>query len=102
MSRYCHKTSIYRWLGVGMIASPAIALALTWFFQLGSEIRSWVFFVEAVGVVVFGSFWITKSTEIALTNSERRALDGKLSTPQLQVADVFRRISVDQVEALER
>ena len=92
--------SIYRLQGLGMIASPAIALALTWFLQAGSEMKSWVFFVEAVGVIVFGSYWITKSREIALTHSERRAIEGKLSMRELQASDVFKEVAVDQVEAL--
>lgn len=93
--------SVYRWLGLGMVASPAIALILTWFLQPDSEIKSWVFFVEAVGVIVFGSYWITKSREIALTNSERLAIEGKLSARELHATDVFKQISVGQAEALE-
>lgn len=95
-----YKT-VYRWLGLGMIASPAIALVLTWFLQPGSEIKSWVFFVEAVGVIVFGTYWITKSREIALTNSERRAIEGRLRTREFHAADVFREMTVDEVEGQE-
>ena len=93
--------SVYKWLSLGMIASPAIAWVLALTLDPGSEFKTLVFFVEAVGVIVFGSYWITKSREIALTNSERRAIEGKLSTRQHHAMDIFKRISVDQVEALE-
>ncbi len=92
---------VYRWLGIGMIASPAIALVLTWVLQPGADDNFWVFFVEAVGVFVFGAYWIVKSYEIAETNAERRAVEGKLNTRQYLVADVFKEISVAEIKAEE-
>lgn len=95
----------YKWLGLLMIVTPAIALALTWIKRIlvpGLELNYWVFLVEAIGVIVFGSYWIIKSREIAITNSERRAIEGKLSARPFHVEDVFKQMPVDQVEGGRR
>jgi hypothetical protein len=92
----------YRLLGAGMIVSPAIAWLLTIVLQPRAEERSIVFFVEAVAVFVFAAYWLVKSFEIASTDSIRLALEGKLSTSSYRVADIFRPISLDQIEPLSK
>lgn len=88
--------SAYRWLGAGMVASPLVAVILTFLLQPRLQARSTVFFVEAAGVYVFAIYWIVKSREIALTDSEGLALDGKLATRSYRAADLFKPISVDR------
>ncbi len=88
----------YRLLGLGMVASPVLALILTWVLQPHTEDRLTGFFAEAFGVWVFALYWIIKSREIALSNSERLAIEGSLSTRQHRAVDVFKQISVDHVE----
>lgn len=84
----------YRLLGVGMVIAPAIAVILTLLLQPHSEVRSTVFFVELFCVLIFASYWIVKSREIARSNCEQDACEGKLSTHQYQAADMFNQISV--------
>lgn len=87
----------YKLLGMGMLASPAIAVLLTFFLQPHSEAKSTVFFVEAAGVLIFAWYWILKSREIHLSNAEKAALEGRLATRQYRAADTFKEISVDRV-----
>lgn len=84
---------LYRWIGVGMIAAPAAAVVLTSVLDQRPA-NSTVFFVEAAGVLVFASYWILKSREIALSNSERAALEGKLAVPEPGVAGAFKQAPV--------
>lgn len=93
---------VYKWLGIGMIASPAIALVLTMTLQRGPEITSWLFVAEAVGVIVFALYWITKSREIILTNSERKAIEGKLRIRPLQAKDLFKKAEVVKIKTRKR
>ena len=92
----------YTLMGLGMVASPAVAVLLSFVLQPHSDARSTIFFVEAVGVFIFGSYWILKSPEIARTKSERCASEGKLTTRQLGVADMFKQISVARIEPLPK
>lgn len=68
----------YRLLGIGMVVSPLIAVALTFVLQPNREQRSLVFFVEAVAVWMFAAYWLTKSAELRATDAERLALERKL------------------------
>lgn len=90
----------YRLLGLAMIASPAIAFLLKLVLQPHSEAASTIFFVEATGIFVFASYWIVKSREIALTNSEQSAIKGRLTTRPYRIADAFKQIPVEHVETL--
>lgn len=74
-----HYKLMYRLLGWGMVASPAIALVLTYVLQPGTVDRSTIFFVEAVAVLMFAAYWLTKSREIMETNAEVLALAGKIA-----------------------
>lgn len=65
----------YQVLAVLMIVSPAIALLVNTLFR---QYGSLVFYVEAAGIFAFAAYWLTKSREIALTESEARALRGEL------------------------
>lgn len=94
--------NVYSGLGIVMIASPVIALVLTMSLQRGPEITSWVFFIEAVGVIVFASYWITKSREIVLTNAERKAIEGKLRIRQLKVKELFKKAEVVKIKTRKR
>ncbi|MGJ5629901.1 hypothetical protein [Nostoc sp. CALU 1950] len=82
---------IYPLMGIGMIVFPIITVLLTLVLQPTSEARSTVFFVEAVAIFIFASYWIFKSREIDLTHSEELASEGKLkiTSPRL-----FRKASV--------
>lgn len=84
---------MYRVIGAGMIAAPAAAVVLTTVLDQRPA-NSTVFFVEAAGVLVFASYWILKSREIALSNSERAALEGKLAAPEPGVAGAFKQAPV--------
>lgn len=70
---------VYRTLGVLMIASPAIAVVLSFTLRPGAPWGSIVFFVEAAGVWVFAAYWLAKSLEVRETDAERLAVEGKLA-----------------------
>jgi hypothetical protein len=80
----------YRIMGLAMIASPAVAVLLTLCLQPRSEARSFVFFAETVGVVVFAAYWRVKSREIELSDADRSAVEAKLETPPQRPADAFK------------
>ena len=65
----------YRFLywatGAAMLLSPATAFILT---QLFHQHGSYIFFIEASGVVFFSVYWLIKSWELRETKAERRAL----------------------------
>jgi len=84
----------YRVTGALMIASPLVAVALSLLLEPGSPFGAVVFFAEAMGVYVFAAYWIVKSREIRLTDPERRAMTGELSTRRHGLADAFRPIEV--------
>lgn len=63
-------------IGLAMIASPAIAFALT---VLARQYSSYTFIAEAVGILAFGTYWLTKSRELSITQAERKALRGELN-----------------------
>jgi hypothetical protein len=88
---------VYQLLGGLMILSPLLALLLA-LPEPGSRARSFIFFVEAVGVYVFAAYWIVKSLEIARTDSERLAVKGKLATRRHGLRDAFSRIPVERRE----
>lgn len=69
---------VYRWLGAGMLASPLIAFALNGVFRDITDQNPLTFFIEAVGVWVFATYWFVKSRELAETDAERLAVEGKL------------------------
>ncbi len=68
----------YRILGAVMIASPAIALLLTFVFADNSR---YTFFAEATGVWAFGLYWWVKSMEMKLSGAEKRGLRAELAPP---------------------
>ena len=67
----------YRGLGALMVLSPAAAAALTILLPRAARGRS-VFFVEALAVFTFATYWLIKSREMSATNAERLALERKL------------------------
>lgn len=70
--------NIYRLLGIGMVVSPVIAVVLTLVLQRLTQEGSLVFALEAVGVGVFGLYWLVKSRELRETGATRLALEAKL------------------------
>jgi hypothetical protein len=90
----------YRFIGLGMIASPIIAVLLTIILHPDSNARPTVFVVESFGSFVFGGYWIFKTCEIRLSSAEQSAIEGKLITRQYRGWEVFRQISVDSKEPL--
>lgn len=65
----------YKLLGLLMIASPLVAMALT---LTVNDFKKYTFFVEASGVWAFGIYWWRKSEELALTEAEKLAIRGEL------------------------
>jgi len=88
----------YKFMGGAMIASPVIAFALKLFLQPDPGKGSLIFFIEAVGVVVFGAYWLLKSFEIRETHAERQAAEGNLTISAYSMADFFKPISVKRVD----
>ena len=90
---------IYRLIGGAMIGAPVIATIVSFVLNLEgseSEPRSTLFYIEATCIYVFMAYWIVKSIEITRTNSDKLAMEGKL-TMQYQPKDIFRKISVKRV-----
>lgn len=61
----------YYILGGLMICSPLLAFIIT---LLTRQAGSIIFYVEAVGVFAFASYWLVKSRELSSTNAEKIAL----------------------------
>jgi hypothetical protein len=61
----------YRLLGALMIASPLVAMVITFLLQ---DLKKYVFFVEAAGVWAFALYWWVKSQELSLSGAEKKAL----------------------------
>jgi hypothetical protein len=59
---------LYRSIALAMLVFPLPGAALAYLLGLKA---SWVFFVEAAGVVTFGMYWTVKSREMALSRLER-------------------------------
>lgn len=93
-----HYKRAYKIIGVGMVVSPALAIVLSFILQPHSTARATVFFVEAVAVFIFAIYWIVKSVEIHQSNSERSALEGKLTAGPVRMTDMFKEISVARIE----
>jgi hypothetical protein len=70
--------TLYRGLGVLMIASPLVAAVLAQSLQPRSPRRSLVFFVETVAVLTFAAYWLVKSRELSATDAEKLALERQL------------------------
>ena len=87
---------VYRLLGTAMVLLP-LGIFLSSFFQGPSQSGSWVFFVEAAAVLVFGTYWLVKSREIYRSHSERSALEGRLTVRQVTPRDIVRDITVERV-----
>ncbi len=68
----------YRFIGVSLVASPLIAVILTFLFRDTARESPLLFFVEAVAVWVFAVYWLTKSWELHRTRAEQLAIENKL------------------------
>jgi hypothetical protein len=84
----------YRITGTLMLASPAVAVALSFLLVPGAPWRSIVFLVEGAGVYAFAAYWVVKGLELRRTGAERLAMAGELSTRRYGLADAFRTIEV--------
>jgi hypothetical protein len=68
--------SIYRSLGIAMLALPAIAAILVSAFEFDraeGETKRVVFFVEFAAIWAFGAFWLVKSHEIRRTQKDQES-----------------------------
>lgn len=80
---------VYRVLGIVMLASPLLALAVYWALSPPDGEPSLVFFVEAFGVWAFAAYWLVKSWEVWQTSADRAASQGNLvASPGLERAGV--------------
>ncbi len=77
---------VYRLLGAGMVASPLIAVVFTLVFRSTTNESPLVFFVEAVAVWIFATYWLTKSWELRRTRAEQLALERKLRPASIATA----------------
>lgn len=65
---------IYKLLGAGMILAPGIALFLT---VISNKLHAYTFVAEAIGILIFSSYWLMKSKELALSKAELKVLMGE-------------------------
>ena len=76
------KRSRYRRLytatGVAMVASPAMAVVLSFALSPTSTVNTVTFWVETFAVWSFAAYWIIKTREMRESSAERRALDADL------------------------
>ena len=63
----------YKILGVLMITSPLIAASVS-----ATDFHYYTFYVEAVGVWVFATYWLVKSQEVSLTRADEKAAKGEI------------------------
>lgn len=97
--RGCYKC-IYRSLGLGMIISPVAVVILAFVLEPNSDKRVTIFFIEAVGVLIFGSYWIIKGQEIIKSKADRFVLEGKLAKREgHRLKDLFSTLPVHYVQA---
>jgi hypothetical protein len=82
----------YRLIGVAMLVSPLVALALTLVTNSRSRL---IFLAEAFGTWSFAAYWWVKSQEMELSRAERRALQGKIPPPQKKPGTVLPEFSVE-------
>jgi len=68
----------YFWTGLAMIASPLVAVALSFALEPSSRFRTLIFWSETFAVWTFAAYWIIKTGEMRETKAERRALDAEL------------------------
>jgi hypothetical protein len=68
----------YQILGALMLASPFVALALSWWLRPGTGKSIAVLLIEAFGVWVFASYWWAKTLEMRESEAEKRTLEGSL------------------------
>ncbi|RSL18355.1 hypothetical protein EDE15_3922 [Edaphobacter aggregans] len=64
----------YRVCGIAMVTSPLTAL----FFTINSKHTIFHFWIEALGIMAFGVFWLIKTTELRLSDVERKVLKGEI------------------------
>jgi hypothetical protein len=65
----------YWLLGVMMVASPLAAVIFNWFWERVGQRSSLIFWIEAFGVWVFGTFWALKSYELQQSRADELTLD---------------------------
>jgi uncharacterized membrane protein len=87
----------YMLLGGGMVVLPLGAVLLSWILRSPSGEHSSVFFIEAVAVFVFASYWFVKTFEVKVTDSEGLAFDRRLKTRQYRTADIFKQVPVEHI-----
>lgn len=68
-------SATYKVLGILMVTAPASAYLLTLLAQSTAESKSYVFFIEFVGVWIFAAYWLLKSRELSQTDAERLVVE---------------------------
>jgi hypothetical protein len=85
----------YRLTGIAMLASPVVAVALSFWLERLSPYKTMIFFVETFGVWAFSAYWTVKTFEMRESSAEKRSLDGELTrevVPQAGAARPVERI----------
>jgi hypothetical protein len=77
--------TLYRWIGLAMIAFPLAAVALS--YTLEEWMRTRVYVVETLAVWAFAAYWITKTAEMRETQAERLAADRELRREVVPAAE---------------
>jgi hypothetical protein len=98
------KRSRYRRLytatGVAMVASPAMAVVLSFALSPTSRGHTVTFWVEAFAVWSFAAYWIIKTREMRESSAERRALDADLQRA-IVAADATTGVEAGRAGAVE-
>lgn len=73
----------YVWTALALIASPLIAVVLS--FTIEGRFRALVFWVEACAVWAFAYYWYVKTREMRESRAEKRGLDAELERKPVPV-----------------
>ncbi|MCC6196415.1 MAG: hypothetical protein IT518_18340 [Burkholderiales bacterium] len=74
----------YKIIAIAMLLFPIAGLAAAYLFGYAS---SWIFFIEAAGVVTFAVFWFVKSRELALSRLEADPVEAVGHAQRRQAAE---------------
>lgn len=86
------KQGRYAWAyflaGLAMIASPLVAVALSFALDPTSRFRTLTFWAETFAVWAFAAYWIIKTREMRETKAEKRALEAELKREVVPAASL--------------
>ena len=78
---------LYKATGGAMIASPVLAVVLSWALDPDSPSRTTVFWIETLGIWSFAAYWIIKTGEMRKSSAERKGLDAELKRESVLVTE---------------